>query len=29
MDGAVGFDDAWWNENFDAVDTQWQTWVQS
>lgn len=29
MDGAVGFDDAWWNDNFDAVDTQWQTWVQS
>lgn len=28
-DTGIGFDDVWWNENFDAVDQRWQEWVQA
>jgi putative spermidine/putrescine transport system substrate-binding protein len=28
-ENGVGFNDQWWNENFDTVDQQWQEWVQS
>ena len=27
-DTGIGFDDEWWNANFDDVDQQWQEWVQ-
>jgi putative spermidine/putrescine transport system substrate-binding protein len=27
-DAGFGFDDEWWNANFDEVDQQWQEWVQ-
>lgn len=27
-DTAIGFDDAWWAENYDSVNQQWQNWVQ-
>ncbi len=29
LDTAIGFDDVWWDENFDAVDTRWQEWIQA
>jgi putative spermidine/putrescine transport system substrate-binding protein len=28
-DTGVGFDDIWWDENFDRVDQLWQEWVQA
>lgn len=29
LDAGIGFDDDWWDANFDAVDQRWQEWLQS
>lgn len=29
VETGVGFDDGWWDENFDAVDQMWQEWIQT
>lgn len=29
IESGIGFDDVWWDENFEAVDQAWQEWLQA